>query len=459
MNETPDLITPSDAQAEKTLLGISLLDANFAGTVADKCSPADFFDKRHQWIFSAIGGAVVADEPVTCATIARRLKARAPQSRMSMLQEIGGEEALFGLISGVDQSEGSYWLTRVQTVRKSRELFRLAEKARLAAVTGVDPDTATAEFELALGSVSRGAVGAKRIDAGMDALRERISRYISAPDSVTGLATGYWQLDQAWDGIQRGTVTAVYGPTSRGKSQFVQNIGWRFAHMGVPGLWYSTEMPSLQVDERLLQLETGLNLKWLRQGRGGDIVDFQHDISEGIDRLGGLPIFKNDKYDLDIGSVVAEISRQKKWNAIEYVVLDLLDGVSTSRFGDGVTEKTQYITSQIKGCALKNDVAVIFTTHMNKPGQGGETAIAGANRMTGSASKSQDVDNAISINAAYWDVESKSYISLDEFGIQARIDYNGILPIVGGITKARMGERPAVPFEMNWNQGGRINDI
>lgn len=447
---------PQDVEAEGRLLGTCLLDANASIGIVDKHDIRDFHYKPHAWVFNAIGAALAANEPITPAAISRRLaKMRAPGSRKDCLTELGGESYLFGLLS-VDVSESGYWSDHVKRVRKARDLFRVAERARDAALKSPDIDAAIAEFETELVGVAGNGTGSLHIADGMDLLRDRILKYVDAPGEITGFQTGWADFDAAFDGIQRGSVTLVYGPTGRGKSLFTQNMLWRFARSGIPVLLFSTEMPRLQVDERLMQLEAGLNLKWLKEKQlVGEYLD---QIAEADTRLRGYPIFQNDSFELDIQKVTAEIARQVRWNGVGAVFLDLIDGITTSKY-EGIPAE-EYISSQLKACGLKHNVALIGTAHTNKAERIGDPPVLPSQRIKGAASKAQDADNLVSCNFAAKSFEPPYdwYSPSDEVADRF-IRTTGTIKSLLAVTKARNGERPQCAFETNWNEGGRMEEI
>lgn len=448
---------PTDVQAERKVLGACILSAAAIPKAAD-LRPEDFYSKPYGRMHAVIQTLAAEGKPVTADTVARGLEG-VRVNNTTALQELGGASAVAAVIEGVLPDEVDYWVDRVRVKRQERDLLAFAEDARRAATKGGGELAKTiARLEERLADIHTPGSSDQVVDleGAMEAFLPRLDKYINDPDGITGLEIGWPEFDVALDGLQPGVVTMVYAPSSRFKSLFVQNIGWHLARQGIPGLWFTTEMPREQVMERVLQLEVGKNLRWMRRtGEIRQIADYIHERGAAMTKY---PIFTCDRSDLDIGYVAAETMRQRRWNKIEYIIVDLIDHVGSSEFKDDSIQQQSTIMKKLKALAKRAGIHVIFVSHVSK----GDKAIRGKQAdldpedTKGSSAKYQDSDNCISVMPVGIDSDSGRYYPLERAGITARLKNNGALLVLVSITKNRMGELARIPFMLDYDVGGRM---
>lgn len=451
---------PCDIDAERHVVGACLL----APTAVDHCitrlAADDFHYRPHGWMLTAIGALHASGQPVNPQTVVRRLsEMRAPNGTQSCLDAMDGADAVFATLEGVLPDDVQFWTDRVKKKRAQRDLLTFAEKARKVALSNPgDMQAATAKLEEQFAQVASGSGGERNVytlDAAMDGIQSRIEQYIEDPDAISGLPTGWGVFDRILDGLQEGNVTIVYAPSSRFKSMFVQNIGWLLARQDIPGLWFTTEMPKWQISERLLQFELGLNFRWLR--RDGAIKRHKADIMRGAQFVRQYPVYICDRSDIDIGTIRAEVVKQKKWNDVKYVIIDLIDFVGASLFKEDSIAQQSLVMRQVKALAKQCNVHVILVSHVAK----GDKAIRqkadlDVEDMKGSSSKYQDVDTAISLMPVGWSGEKGDWYALDRNGITKKVTNGGIMTVLVAITKNRHGELGRIPFTLDLNRGGRM---
>ncbi len=451
---------PHDNEAERHVIGACLLSENATSHAITSLTEKDFLYIPHGWMFTAIGKLFASQEPVTAQTVARKLAEMRPRpnAQKTCLEEIGGPDEVFATLEGVAPEDVEFWATRVVKKRKERDLLALAEKMRRAALSNPeDVDKLLSRFEENLADVSTRGAGRTvyTMDDDSDGLDERIQRYIDDPDAITGVPIGWGVLDRMLDGLQPGNVTIVYAPSSRYKSLFTANMGWMMARNGIPGMWFTSEMPRVQVRERILQLELGLNLRWLRRDR--DVARHVSAIRRTKDYIKTLPIIMNDTSDLDIGYIRAEVMKQRKWNDIQYVLIDLVDMVSASQYREDSIAQQSLVMRQMKEMAKQANIHVILVSHVAK----GDKSIRqkpdlDVEDMKGSSSKYQDVDTAISLMPVVWSGEKEDWIALDRKGIAYHAEHHKCLTVLVSITKNRHGELGSIPFELDFERGMRM---
>lgn len=449
---------PSDLEAERQVVGACLLSGQAVTAAMTALSPEDFFCNPYRWAFTAICEMAITGKPVNVQTVLRHLgEARTPDGKETLLGIMGGGHIITASIEGVLANEVDYWMGTVKKKKGERDLLAFAEQVRKVATSNPkDLARERAKLEEQLVTLSGDAMGSEvtAVSDGLEALEERIDRYIASPDSIAGMETGWASFDKVIDGFQPGNVTIVYAPSSRFKSFFAANIALRLGQRGHSGLWYPTEMPTWQVQERLVQLVAGLNFKWLRHDH--EMRTHEMKIKASIHDMKALPIYFCES-GTDATAIGAEVARQRKWNNIEYVIIDLIDHVSSSKYQDNEVSNQAQVMKRMKEIAKRNNLHVILITHIAK----GDKSLRAApdldvEDMKGSSAKYQDVDVAISLMAVERDRETGEWKGLSRREISDLQHERAIIKVLVSITKNRHGEITRIPFAISLKTGGRM---
>lgn len=454
MENLSSTLAPCDLNGEKRILGALILYPASIPETMDTLLPDDFYSTNNKEIYSSLCTLSVDGKPISVDTIAAHLSSRKSEVSGNLLEAIGGARVILDCVEGSSTEELDFWVKVVKSKAEQRKLLEFAEFAKRTALTGGDDiSRVRAKIEEHLVSLSGGYSNQSvSIESAADELDERLERYINDPDSIIGIKTGWDKIDRSIDGFQPGNVSIFYAPSSRFKSLFTSNVGLLFAQQDVPGLWFTTEMPRVQVMERLLALESRLNLKWLR--RDYKIFEHKSEIYAAKERLKGYPIYFCDTSSVDVAEVRAEVSRHKRWNNIQYIIVDLIDHVTSSRYRDEMVNNQRIVMSSMKAIAKDFNIHVILVSHVGKSAShGNQDASLDMENMIGSAAKYQDVDTSFSIMPVTNDMNDR-LVSMSREEILAHIAAEGKLRVLIAITKNRHGELLNYLMELDFNQGG-----
>lgn len=450
-------VEPMNLEAEARVIGSLLISPDYIPLTMANLSTKDFHGQLNAYIYDSICKLDMEGTPVSPEIIYQQLsKTKLPNGKVASTL-IQGPKDIVDYANGVDVDEIVYWSEEVKNKSGQRTLLEWLEKSRERVLTA-SGDIKSLRSTIEAGLVSLGgdkSPDSAPISANMDQLYNRINKYIDDPDSITGMQSGWRQLDEVVDGFQKGNVSIVYAPTSRFKSLWTANLGFRFAEQGVPGLWFTTEMPTIQVKERVLQLMVKRNIKWMRRDK--TIGKYRDEISLAIERMKDLPIYFNDTSSLNISDIRADVSRHKRWNGIDYVIIDLIDHVYSSMFKDEMVNNQKQVMQGIKKIAKDFDVHVIVVAHVRK----GEKELKNSvdldvDEISGSAAKSQDVDVSISLMPVAFDPEEGEMKQMSRRGIMEAMFDRRIIEIMVSVTKNRHGELFNMVMELDLGRGGHI---
>jgi len=456
MLSEPNPELPSDYEAEKKLIGSILLSPEIAGPLAGKLRQEDFYVLEFGQMFAAACDLAALNRPISPATVLRQV----PQG---LLDSFGGQPQVVACMEGVLHGEADFWLERVLVMARARKLFKAGELAsRYALGDPAKVDEGYSKVESLLSS-ARTADESFAMDMmeGVALFRERMAKYLANPDALTGMATDWRSLDYTLDGLRPGAVTTVYARSGAFKTWCVSNIGWRLSRMAIPGYWVTTESQQVDVMERLHSLEAGVNIREVRFRH--EIYRYQQLIEEAGYRVEGYPIFVNPSTEIDIAALKGFVGHLVRTKDIQYLIVDLLDHVRSSRHRD--LEEEEYVMYQMKDIAKRFNIHVILTTHIRKTDKFMAPTIAiDPSEMKGASSKMQDSDALLSLVPVRYDdphAEAQAFppkpMTRDE--IMAAQAAGEPMLILMGVTKNRHGPERNLLFEIDMAQGGRMEPV
>lgn len=435
---------PADLEAEKRLVGTILIAPESLAATMGRVSYGDFFYKPFAAIYAAASDLFIENQPITAATIYRRLADQ---------KVVSGQAEIAACMEGASLDEADFWINRVLTQRKRRRLLEAGEEAQKLALGDKDPDTAFARVqEMLVAGQDAQDSGTHDMGDAFDTLRARYNRYVDDPTALEGIPTGFEKFDRIIDGAAPGRVTTIFSETGSYKTTFIANVAWRLARQGYPGFWFTTESPAHEAMQKLVQLELAQSARDARQNR--EMYKFMAAMDQAEEDFRRYPLWINDRSVLDLGFLQGAVARWKKQHDIAYVIVDLLDHVKAPGFKGNETGEESHIMQSMKDMAKRNDVHVFLTTHMSKPYQ--QPAVKpllyySPDAMKGSSSKKQDSDNIISLMLIEPSPDGQWWTPLPP---ERRYDPADLVYVYAAFLKVRSGRTGHIIFEGDNVRGG-----
>src|ERR1700676_4427186 len=301
-------IPPHNLQAEESLLGAMLLSRDAIAAAVETCGPEDFYKPAHGHVFEAIESLYGQGEPADPVTVADELR------RADLLEAVGGIPTLISLQANTPATANAARYARI--VEEHALLRRLIGVANEIAELGYAvPDDVEAALDRAESMVF--AVAERRVADTLkplhDLLSESLDRLEALYDrgeSITGVPTGYIDLDERLSGLQPSNLIIIGARPAMGKTSFALGIAAHAAmEAGKPVLLFSLEMSHAEITSRLLCAEARVDATRVRNGRLLD-TDWPK-ISHAISRLGEAPIYIDDNPNVTVMEIRAKARRLK----------------------------------------------------------------------------------------------------------------------------------------------------
>ncbi|MCE7914527.1 MAG: replicative DNA helicase [Nitrosomonas sp. PRO4] len=360
---------PHSIESEQSVLGGLMLDNNAWDKVADIITDSDFYRQDHRQIYHHICKLIEQNRPADVITVAESLETSAE------LQTVGGLAYIGAIVQNTPSAAN---IRRYAEIVRERSIMRnLAQVGVEIADSAYNPagrsaanllDEAEAKvFEIAEEG-ARGKEGFVDIQPLLKQVVERIELLYSQdnPSNVTGIASGFHDLDQKTSGFQPGDLIIVAGRPSMGKTAFSLNIAEHVAlELNKPVAVFSMEMGGVQLAMRMLGSVGKLDQHKVRTGRLDD-QDWPK-LTHALGKLNEAPIFIDESAALNALEVRARARRLcRQYGELGLIVIDYLQLMSSASQGENRATEISEISRALKGLAKELKVPVIALSQLNR---------------------------------------------------------------------------------------------
>ena len=359
---------PHDSDAEKGVLASCVLaPPQVIGLAVEAGVAAEvFYIPAHGEIFAVLVELWNAGKPVDFITVAGLLRDR------GRLDQVGGAAAINELWTFLPTAANAAWY--VEIVREKWLRRKVISVCCEHAARGYEDDETPRlidDVERAVFDISQEAQGrgGRRRSAKELAIAAigTIEKLYESRGKITGMETGFRELDQMTDGLHGSEMIVIAARPSMGKTAFAMNIAEHVClHRGLPVAVFSLEMSDEQLMQRMLCSQARVNIKALRNGFLAE-RDFPA-LSAAAVKLGGAPLFIDDEGGISIMDLRARARRLKSQHDIALIVIDYLQLLrSTSRkAADNRQIEISEISAGIKGLAKELRIPIVVLAQLNR---------------------------------------------------------------------------------------------
>jgi len=353
---------PHSEEAEKSLLGAVLLDGDTLIEVMTLVRPEDFYVTAHQKIYKACEELYGDGKRVDSTLILEQLR------RTEDLEKVGGEAYLAHLAALVPSSAGAGDYARIVSDKAVlRGLIHTCTEIQTSAYSGTVPGDELLDWaEGQVFGLSRGAADQEThgIATVLTEAFEEINSLMAGGGVGSGIATGYFELDERTSGLGRGDLVIVAGRPSMGKTTFSNCVVDHIAVVEkLPVVYFSLEVSRQHLVRNMLCSRARVELQHVRRGT------LSNEEVEKLTRAAGelmeSTVFIDDTAGANILSIRAKARRIKQQHGLGLVVVDYLQLMETGR-GENRQQEIAQISRQLKAMARELDVPVIAISQLNR---------------------------------------------------------------------------------------------
>jgi len=333
------------------------------GDALEILRPEDFYREAHQAIAEVIRDLFSTGEPVDAITVAEELR------RRNVLEVVGGAPYIHTLVSSVPTAANAVYYARI--VSEHATLRRLIEAATSIAQNAYDVPEDVGEavnraeeliFGVASGRLQQDFLPLRDLLAeGMD----HIERLAARGDDMTGVPTGFTDLDNLLGGLQAGNLILVAARPAMGKSTLAMNFAQNVAmQAGLPVVLFSLEMSWMEIVQRMICAEARVNTGSIRNGRLNE-AEWRR-VSHAVGRLAEAPIFIDDTPSIMMAEIRAKCRRLKSKHGLGMVIVDYIQLMTSPRRNENRVQEVSDISRAMKILAKELEVPVVAVSQLSR---------------------------------------------------------------------------------------------
>ena len=360
-----DRVPPQNIEAEQSVLGAILIEQSAIAKISDILQPEDFYREAHKLVYRSAMTLFERGEAIDFITVIDMLR------REEALERAGGISYITSLANGVPTAANIVFHAKI--VQEKSLLRRLIHAATDIAAMGY---AETEEVERVLDHAEQKILEVATRKIGQDfapikeiifSTLEKIDEMHKAKGGITGLSTGFTNLDKLTGGFQRSDLILIAARPSMGKTAFVLNVAQHMATRDKKSVAiFSLEMPREQLAMRMMCAEGLIDSQHFRTGAMSN--DEWKNLVDAADRLSASPMFIDDTAGVNAVELRNKARRISKEHGLDCIIIDylqLMDGGAHSRI-DNRQQQISDISRSLKALARELKVPVIALSQLSR---------------------------------------------------------------------------------------------
>ena len=358
-----DRLPPQNVEAEQSIIGAILIDNEALPKALEIIGIDDFYKTSHRKIFRSMVELFDRNEPIDLITLTDFMK------RSDELEAVGGVSYLSSLVNMVPTAANIKYHSKIV---REKGLLRSLLRSATEIASKVYEDNLEAEEMVDYAEKSIFDISDKRVKASFITLKElikssfeMIEHLYDKKEAITGVPSGFRDLDELTTGFQKGDLIVVGGRPSMGKTAFTLNIA---QHVGLeskePVAIFSLEMAKEQLAFRMLCSEAMVNSNSIR--KGFIKKEDWHKLTGAASKLTGAPIFIDDSSGITVLELRAKARRLKMEHGLSLVIVDYLQLMRGKGSFERREQEISDISRSLKALAKELSIPVIAVSQLNR---------------------------------------------------------------------------------------------
>ena len=354
---------PQNLEAERSVLGAILLDNNALNAALENLRVEDFFLDQHRRVFQRMADLGESQQAIDLVTLTEELH------RKGELESAGGSAYLASLVDGLPKvANVEHYARIVKEKALLRNLIHATHGIQQRAFEGDDDADAILDnaessiFALAEDRVRLGLVPMKEV---VQQSFDRLEKIFREGKSITGIPTGYTELDKLTSGLQPSELLVLAARPSQGKTALALNMAENIAvRGGHPVAIFSLEMSKESLLQRLLSSVAQVDAHKFRTGHLGK-EDWRR-MTEALGEISAAPLWIDDAGSISVVEIGAKARRLKRDKGLSLLIVDYLQLITArGRFGNR-NEEVSSMTRGLKALAKELQIPVLVLSQLTR---------------------------------------------------------------------------------------------
>jgi replicative DNA helicase len=425
---------PQNLDAERSILGAILLDNHALNTAIENIKPEDFFLEQHRRVFNQMIALGESQQAIDLVTLTESLH------RVGELEASGGAPYLAALADGMPRvSNVEHYARIVREKALLRNLIHATHNIQQRALEGEDgADTILDNAESSIFALAEDRVKAGLIPV-KDIVRdnfERLEKIFREGKSITGVSTGYAELDKLLSGLQPSELLILAARPSQGKTALALNLAENISiRAGLPVAFFSLEMSKESLLQRLVASVAQIDAHKFRSGHLSR-EDWRR-MTEALGTISSAPLWIDDAGSTSVLEIGAKARRLKREKGLSLLVVDYLQLITGRGRFSNRQEEVSSISRGLKGLAKELQIPVLVLSQLTRAPEREERGPQ-LSDLRESGAIEQDADVVMFIYRPYWAKLDSSPEERDQAEIQVAKQRNGPTDKVRFVFRSRL---------------------
>jgi replicative DNA helicase len=425
---------PQNLDAERSILGAILLDNHALNAAIENIKPEDFFLEQHRRVFNQMIALGESQQAIDLVTLTESLH------RVGELESSGGAPYLAALADGMPRvSNVEHYARIVREKALLRNLIHATHNIQQRALEG--EDGADSILDNAESSIF--ALAEDRVKAGLipikDIVRdnfERLEKIFREGKSITGVSTGYTELDKLLSGLQPSELLILAARPSQGKTALALNLAENISiRAGMPVAFFSLEMSKESLLQRLVASVAQIDAHKFRSGHLSR-EDWRR-MTEALGTISSAPLWIDDAGSTSVLEIGAKARRLKRDKGLSLLVIDYLQLITGRGRFNNRQEEVSSISRGLKGLAKELKIPVLVLSQLTRAPEREERGPQ-LSDLRESGAIEQDADVVMFIYRPHWSKMEASPEERDQAEIQVAKQRNGPTDKVRFVFRSRL---------------------
>jgi replicative DNA helicase len=425
---------PQNLDAERSILGAILLDNHALNAAIENLKPEDFFLEQHRRVFNQMIALGESQQAIDLITLTESLH------RVGELESSGGAPYLASLADGMPRvTNVEHYARIVREKALLRNLIHATHNIQQRALEGEDgADTILDNAESSIFALAEDRVKAGLIPV-KDIVRdnfERLERIFREGKSITGVSTGYVELDRLLSGLQASELLILAARPSQGKTALALNLAENISiRAGMPVAFFSLEMSKESLLQRLVASVAQIDGHKFRTGHLSR-EDWRR-MTEALGTISSAPLWIDDAGSTSVLEIGAKARRLKRDKGLKLLVVDYLQLITARGRFNSRQEEVASISRGLKGLAKELQIPVLVLSQLTRAPEREERGPQ-LSDLRESGAIEQDADVVMFIYRPHWAKMDASPEERDQAEIQVAKQRNGPTDKVRFVFRSRL---------------------